>query len=152
MEQQLAERLFQYITVNNPDLLFNLQADRHVSVYIRDKVKSVEALIEQLRSTATPDYLIEEQCFALLTEDLRPSRFMYIKNVLETEFEERAAKMRECGVMTYEICSLITHCDPVFTALDFSVSTQEERAIYNAITGSLAEFFERPGKSVTDVL
>ncbi len=152
MQQQLASKLFQYITINNPDLLFNLQADRHVSVYIQEKIRSVEKLVEQLTQAKTPEYLIIEQCMDALTDDLRPSRYLYIKNILETEFEENAIRMKEAGVMTYEICSLITYCDPVFSALEFSQATEDSQPIYNAITGSIAEFFDASDKSVTNGL
>jgi hypothetical protein len=152
MQQQLAGKLFQYITLNNPDLLFNLQADRHVSIYIQEKITSVEKLAEQLKRANTPEYLIIEQCMAALTDDLRPSRYLYIKNIVEMEFEEKAVRMRESGVMTYEICSLISHCNPVFSAMGFSQATEDSRPIYNAITGSIAEFFEASEKSLTNGL
>ncbi len=43
-------------------------------------------LAENLLSQNRPSYTIEEICLDAMTEDLKPSRFLYIRSVIEEEF------------------------------------------------------------------
>ena len=118
MQDILIHKLHEYIRENNPDLLFQLEEDRKVSEYLSDKISTVRALIKQM-DIGEPAYVIEDACMDVLTQDLRPSKFNYITNLLQEEFESAYNQLQESGILKFEVISLINQCHPVFDDLKF---------------------------------
>ena len=79
MQAVLTNKLHQYISENNPDLLFAIQEKGNSAQYLNDKLNEISYLIKELQESNTPGYIIEESCMQALTKDLRPSKFNYIK-------------------------------------------------------------------------
>jgi hypothetical protein len=142
MQQVLIEKLHEYIIQNNVDLLIALQQHSQVSKYLKDKVDSVSLLIEELLSEDTPAYIIEERCMDVLTRDLRPSKFNYLITILEQEFEDDFTRLKENGILTYEVVNLIEACKPVFETLGFSEENEDDKHLHYAITSSVKEYLE----------
>lgn len=75
MENILKEKLWDYIIVNNPELMYKLQEQYGVSEYLDAKVKGVLALAGEMLSECIPNEIIEEICLNVLTAELKPSLF-----------------------------------------------------------------------------
>jgi len=120
IQQRLKENLFTYITANNPELIVGLNTGYTITQFVEDKAAAIVPLIVQLKAEEKPDYIIDEVCFNEMTEDLRPSKFNYIKAVLEEEFSADYKRLVETGVLTYETINLIDACKEVFTDYGFS--------------------------------
>lgn len=142
MEQSLKEKLWAYIIENNPELMFSLQEDYSVQKYLDDKVSALRSSIEQLQQMGLPSYIIEEQAMEELTADLRPSKFHYIRDILEREFVTDFLKFRESGTLTYEIVNLIAACKEIFEAIGFSEENKESRRLRYAVMGTIAQYLE----------
>lgn len=142
MQEVLIVKLNQYIIDNNPDLLITLQQEERVSGYLQEKVAAIAPMLDELLAVNTPAYLIEERCMAELTNDLRPSKFNYLISVLEEEFEPDYYRLKESGVLTYEIINLIEVCRPVFNTLGFTEEGESDRHLRYAITGVIKEYLE----------
>ena len=141
MQQTLMNKLHEYIRENNPDLLFQLEEDKKVTEYLSDKISTVSALIKQTES-GKPVYIIEDACMDVLTQDLRPSKFNYISNLLQEEFESAHNQLQESGTLKFEVMNLINQCQPVFDDLNFSEENEENRFLRYAITGVIKEYLE----------
>lgn len=141
MQTILIEKLRGYITLNNPDLLIQLQSEHAVTNYLEQKVQSVEYLMNQLIQEGCPSYIIEELCLEELTKDLHPSEFTYISNLLEEEFEEDFVRMKEIGTLPFEIMNLIAVCKPVFETVGFNKG-KEDRELHYVITGEIKAYLE----------
>jgi hypothetical protein len=142
MRSELTEKLQRHIAANNPDLLHSLPAGLSITDFIADKVASVMPLAEQLLEGGTPPYIIEEICMNDLTEDLRPSKFHYIRTILEEDFLATYNLYERLGVLTYEIINLVETCEPVFEKLGFTEDTEDDRMLRYAITGAIAAYME----------
>jgi hypothetical protein len=140
MEDLLKEKLWFYIIHNNPDLMFTLQEDYSVLDYLNEKISSVKSILEDMLSDGTPQYIIEEICLNVLTEDLKPSRFLYIRSLLSDEFEETYATFQESGILTYEIINLMENCRPVFETIGFTKENEEDPNLRNALIGQIADY------------
>ncbi len=143
MQTLLIEKLHRYIVHNNPDLLLTLQSESSMTDYLRTKVNGIQPMIDELMKGNTPGYIIEEQCMDALTQDLRPSKYNYVKEIFEAEFEDTYQKFRDSGVLTYEIVNMIEACEPVFVALHFSEDTLEDKHILYAVIGTIKEYLEK---------
>ena len=143
MHQQLKESLWAYIVHNNPELMFNLQEDYSVTKYLDDKVSNVMPKVLQLLEQDKPGHVILELCMSQLTEDLKPSKYHYIKKILKQEFELFYERFKEKGILTYEAINLIEHCEPVFKELHFSIDSQENSLIWAGVTGATAEYLKQ---------
>lgn len=140
MQVTLTSNLYQYIRENNPDVLLELEESGGCTKYLSDKVSAVDSLLEQLTKENKPAYIIEEFCMGFLTEDLKPSRYNYILNVLESDFEKKYNQFIESGIVLYEVCNIIKCCQPVFDDLNFSEENEDNRFLRYAITGVLIEY------------
>lgn len=140
MQTVLAEKLHSYLVHNNPDLLITLQSETALTEYIQIKVSGIQPLIDELGETNTPAYIIGEQCMDALTKELRPSRYHYIREILESEFIAEWQQFRDSGILTYEIVNMINACEPVFKALGFSEDNKDDKTIRYSVTGSIAEY------------
>lgn len=142
MQEVLIEKLHQYMANNNPDLLIALQQEGSVSSYLKDKVAAIDLLLNELLTINIPAYIIEERCMDELTKELRPSKFNYLISILEEEFEPDYNRLKESGLLTYEVINLIGTCTPVFDTFGFAVENEADRHLRFAITGAVKEYFE----------
>ncbi len=142
MKATLIKNLYLYIKENNPDILMELEEDGNTAKYLRDKVSSIDSLLDQLNKEGKPLYIIEETCMNALTEDLKPSRYNYILNILESEFEERYNQFIESGLLLFEISNMIKECNSVFDDLNFAEENEDNRFLRYAITGVIKEYLE----------
>lgn len=146
MQQQLLEKLWAYIAEFNPELMFSLQENYSVRSYLEAKVKSVEWLLESLHGI--PEHLITELCMNELTADLKPSKYQYIRKILERDFGAVTEVMRENGVLTCEIISMIENCTPIFRQHAFSEATIDNRELQCAVIGSIEAYLTQADLSV----
>ncbi|MDP3180326.1 MAG: hypothetical protein Q8M67_00740 [Bacteroidota bacterium] len=141
MQEMLKEKLWTYIVHNNPDLMLNLQQDFAVTHYLEEKVNGIQFLTSQLQAENKPGYVIETLCMEELTEDLLPSKFNYISNILENEFTQDFQFLKESGLLTYEIVNLISESETVFETLGFGENEQNRMLSY-AIIGTIRQYME----------
>ncbi|MCX2680984.1 DUF1896 family protein [Galbibacter sp. EGI 63066] len=137
MKQRLIEKLHRYLALNSPDVLVALQEESGVTSYLEEKVSGIVPMLKALEEKGLPGYIIEERCMDSLTADLRPSRYLYLRSLLEEEFEGDFLQMREAGILTLEITGMIRACAQVFETLDFNEANKESRELYYAITGTV---------------
>jgi len=140
MHQQLIPKLHAYLVQNHLDLLISLQEDHRLTSYLNTKVASVREFYDALAEEKRPAYVIEALCLEELTRDLRPSRFNYMKNLLEEEFEAEYLRMRESGILTYEVINLIGACEPIFEVFGFSEDNEDNKELRYAVMGMIAEY------------
>jgi hypothetical protein len=143
MKDQLINKLHSYLVQNHLDLLVSLQEDHRLSHYLQRKVESVTELCQELQDANRPAYVIEALCMEELTRDLRPSRFKYVRTLLEDEFEEAYQRMSSSGILTYEVINLIGACEPIFELFGLGEENEDAREIKYAVMGMVAEYLER---------
>lgn len=140
MQQILREKLWTYIVQNNPDLMIQLQESHGVTRYLEEKVNAVMPIVSELLTEYKPPYVIEELCMDTLTRELRPSRFLYIRSVLEEEFVTDYERLRQSGTLTYEIINIMESCKDIFDELQFNSENAEQRHIRYAIIGQVHDY------------
>lgn len=143
MQETLIQLFHDYIRDNHPDLLLILQEENRLRDYLHENVASLDELIRHLVLEEKPTSQIEQLCLEELTKPLRPSRFLYLKEVLEEEFPAASERFRQHGVLTTELINLVTVCDEVFDEMNFSEETEDDRYLRYAITGALHEYLNR---------
>lgn len=141
MQAILIDKLHRYLKQNNPDLLLQLEDEGKVTEYLSNKIKIVDALLDQ-QDTKQPSYIIEEACMDILTQDLRPSKYHYICGILEEEFEATYRQFQKSGTLSYEITNLIKYCQPLFDAVGFTLENEDNRELQYSVTGAIGEYLE----------
>ena len=141
MKDSLIKKLHEYIRKNNPDVLMQLEEDGKVTEYLSDRLSTVVVLLNQ-RTRGQPGYMVEETCMEVMTQDLRPSKYNYINNILEEEFESTYQQLKESGTLKFEVINLIHQCKSVFEDLNFSEVNEDNRFTRYAIIGCVSEYFE----------
>lgn len=143
MKTQLIKQLHSYLLHNHTDLLIALQEEHRLDYYLQQKVDSISDLLSQLQEEKRPLYVIEALCLEELTRDLRPSRFNYMRELLEAEFEGDYHRMLRSGILTYEVINLIGACEPIFEVFAFGEETGNSSELKHAVIGMIAEYLER---------
>ena len=142
MKDTLSIKLVDYLRENNPDILFSLQQEGSLATYVNGKLSSVSALIAQLQNQQQPEYIIEEVCMEALTEDLGPSKYHYIKALLEEEFINDYQHLLRLGILRFEIINMISVCASLFEAFEFNETNEGDKNLRYTITGTIQEYFE----------
>lgn len=75
----------------------------------------------------------------ILIQSLGPSKYDYIYNILEEEFEERFTALETQGILLYEIINIIQSCGSLLDAFD-----EENRLLRYEIIGTIADYFANP--------
>jgi hypothetical protein len=143
MKEQLTRKLHAYLVNYHLDLLIALQEEHRLAHYIDSKVDSVTELLESLQAENRPAYVIDALCLEELTRDLRPSRFNYMTELLEQEFEADYLRMKNSGILTYEVINLIGACEPIFDVFAFGEENEDSRELKYAVMGMINEYLER---------
>lgn len=142
MENLLIAKLHDYMVANNPDLLVQLQETGSVTTYLLEKAGLAVALAEQLISAGTPLYDIEASCLDEMTRDLRPSRYVMIKELLEEEFPDAYTKLADAGVLTYEVINMLGACREIFETTGFTEENEDDRWLRYALTGAISGYLQ----------
>tara|TARA_R110002020_G_scaffold113688_1_gene261526 strand:+ start:13292 stop:13741 length:450 start_codon:yes stop_codon:yes gene_type:complete len=145
MEENLRQKLWAYIRDNSPEVMFDLQEDYSVGKYLDKKVNGIASRLEQWKKEGLPPADIETRALLELTVDLRPSKFHYIREILQTEFEEAYLEMEGNGTLAYQLLNLIDACKEIFEAIGFSEKNKEGRRLKYAIIGTIARYLEKLG-------
>jgi hypothetical protein len=140
MENILKEKLWFYIIHNNPDLMLSLQETYSVTDYLNKKINGVKTIMEDMLSEGTPQYIIEEICLNVLTEDLKPSIFLYICSLLEEEFEDTYAAFSKSDILRYEVINLMESCKEIFETIGFTKENEEDSTLRNAVIGQITDY------------
>lgn len=143
MEEILLEKLYSFIVMNNPDLLVTLQGNINMASYLEQKLDMARPLLNTLQQAGKSAQVIEAQCIHLMTEDLRPSRYHYIRSVLQEEFEMMYYRMTNNGTLTYEIVNLLEDCNVVFDDFGFREENLRDRKLRAAIINTISDNRER---------
>lgn len=133
MQHILREKLWAYVVAHNPELMLSLQEEFSVTAYLTEKVNNVMPLIETMRAEQTPQLIIEETCLEEMTAELKPSRFLYIREIMEEEFPIQFGALQESGTLTYEIVNLINECSALFEELGFRKNRENNFLRYAVI-------------------
>lgn len=140
MEQNLKEKLWDYIIRNDPDLMFRLQEEYKVGDYLDEKVKEVLILAEEMSADSVPTEITEEVCLNILTEDLKPSRFNYVLELLREKFEIVFSAYTLNDTLTFEVLQIMEYCRNIFDKTGFSKETEQSPALKNAIVEQISSY------------
>ncbi|MDM8175989.1 hypothetical protein QT327_16810 [Olivibacter sp. 47] len=140
MQEILKERLYSYLVDNRVDLFLDLQHKGGLKEYLNSSVSAIAPQIREMQESGEPDLYIEEYCMDELTRKLRPSPFLYLYRVLEEEFEKDFYRMREDGILTYELINILGCCRDIFDRNAFSEETEEDRYLRYEITGAVGDY------------
>lgn len=142
MEAILMSKLYDYIKDNNPDVFMALQEEGKFTNYINDKVTSISASIKQRQTNGESNYIIEEECLAEMTADFRPSKFHYINNIIQEEFEAKWLEFNNNGLLRYELINITNACEAVFEDMGFTEENEDDNLLRYAIIGTIAVYLE----------
>jgi len=143
MRELLIQQLHEYVRENNPDLLWALQQENQVTAWLEEKVNAVNLLIDDLVKQNESSPMIRDRCMEELTRDLRPSKYHYIREIVEQEFQAHYNRLEQTGVLLPELINLIIACNPAFTELEFKEETKDDPHLRYCVMGIVEEYFEQ---------
>ena len=110
MTDKLQGLLLGYIKENNPELLWQLEQDDALHAWVMEKMKEGELVLNNAR----PSVLNESECLEILTADLKPSKFTYVRDLFEAEFTDEYERMQKAGTLPYELMNMVSACHDLF--------------------------------------
>lgn len=141
MKELLTKQLRNYIIDNHPDLWMNLLEEKRREEYLHNALDIIDTLLDKLIAENHPPYIIDEVCMEALTKPLRPSKYNYIKEIVEEKFPKQYEAFERNGILTTELINLLTICLPLFDAFNFSEETEEDERLRYVITRAVKEYF-----------
>ena len=139
MRDLLHIKLHNYLAVHYPDMLLALREEGKEEAYIQEKVEGISVEMEAMIDAGNPAYMVEIYCMDVLIDSLGSSKYDYIYNILEDEFEERLLAFENLGITLYEIINIIIDCGDLLNDID-----EEDRFLNYKVIGLVAEYFANP--------
>lgn len=154
MRQQLIRKFLAHVRENHPDILFDLGDNEALMQWMNDRLIEVSGIIQQMKKTYKPDGKIISACMEELTQNLLPSRYNYIRDILQDEFEEDYSRFVRLGILQFEAVNMVIYCRSTFDDLRFSVENEDNRFTRYAITGLIKDYLQENSvnEAVNDVL
>lgn len=143
LKRRLTCQLRQYLLENHLELAIALEEEHRLAHYLEGKVKSIDELIGGLLPQNRPAYVVEALCLEELTRDLRPSRFRYVRALVEKIYPADYRRMKKSGVLAYEVIGLTGACEPIFEVFGFATVSEDSRGLHRAVLGMAAEYLEK---------
>lgn len=143
MRQALIEKLGSYIVIHYPELLMRLQRENAVVRYLEEKVDHILPILDRLLEADLPGHTIGELCIKSFVIELGPSRFDYLKKVLEEDFPKEYRRLRFNGLLADETINLIGVCKKTFEAFDFSEGTEHDCHLRCAVISKVYDHFNQ---------
>ncbi len=138
MRDKLQGLLLGYIRENNPDLLFQLEEDDALHAWVLEKIQEVELVLQNSK----PSLLMEADYLDLMTAELKPSKFHYIRDLLEEAFPAEYEQMKASGALSIEVVNMISACKGLFDEFPLSEDMEENLALDHAATGVISDFLQ----------
>ncbi len=138
MKTILANKLYEYLRDNHPEILFRLSENNSTGSYIKEKLDAVESLIDQ----AKPTYQVEYECMNMMTADLRPSKFNYIKDILADEFPKDFQRLHDSGVLIFEVINMIASAKDVFDKIPLTEEKEDDSMLRSAVVGVISDYLQ----------
>jgi hypothetical protein len=136
MSDKLQGLLLGYIRENNPDLLYQLDEDDALHAWVLEKIREVELVLQ----SAKPTYLIETECMEIMTAELKPSKYNYIRDLFEEEFPEMYESMNASGVLKFELINMIMACGRAFDEWPLLDDDHENKQRDHTVIGIIHEY------------
>lgn len=140
MEETLYNRLSDFITENNPEMIVNAGRSFSLSQFVNDRIESVSQVLKELTAAGKAEEVILETCMKEMTKDLVPSRANYIRAILKDEFPHDHDRFSETGVLTYEVVNLLEVCAEVFENYEFNEKNQGSRFLRYAVIAVIQDY------------
>lgn len=140
METTLKEKLWYYISCHNPELMFDLQEEYRVSGYLEEKIASVMPEASELLDQGVPALKVQEICMEQMIEGLRPSKFLFIKRILEEEFPTAYLALQQSYMLNYELLNILECCQEIFEKFGFKSENGIQRTLRYAIMGEINHY------------
>ncbi|NCI51305.1 hypothetical protein GWC95_15360 [Sediminibacterium roseum] len=133
MSDKLQGLLLGYIRENNPELLQQLDEDDALHAWVLEKIHDVELVLQHSKPGRIPD----GEFLDLMTASLKPSRFHYMRDLLEDQFPEEFDQLLASGTLRFEIIQLIGLCGHLFEEMplraDMEENVQLDYAVKNVV-------------------
>ena len=137
MTNKLQGLLLGYIKENNPELLLQLEQDDALHTWVMEKIQEVELVL----NNAKPTLLNETQYMEILTADLKPSKFRYVRDLFETEFTNDYERMVEAGTLSYELVNIVSACHQLFDEMPI-IEGMENPHLDHAVAGVINDYLQ----------
>lgn len=140
MQNILKEKLWAYIVHSNPDLMFDLQESYAVTQYLEEKVSGVLPKAAELLSEGRPYNAVIEICLDALTEELKPSRFLFVRSVFLEEFPSEYKAFSEEGETTFETLQIMEAASEVFETFGFDKEIINDLRLRHALIAIIHDY------------
>jgi hypothetical protein len=137
MTNRLQSLLLGYIRENNPELLLQLEQDDALHAWVMEKILEVELVL----NSAKPTLLNEKECMEILTADLKPSKFKYIRDLFEAEFTTEYERMQKAGTLNYELLNMVSACHDLFDDMPLR-EDMENPHLDHAVAGVINDYLQ----------
>ncbi|SEW16075.1 hypothetical protein [Chitinophaga arvensicola] len=109
----------EHLQAHYPDYALALQANNLFSRYLDDCRGFVTPYVNTLIQQGADQSTILKLGIEAMAQSLGPSKYDYLQSIVATKFGTWADKLREAGILQYEIMNLITLCEPIMESYGF---------------------------------
>jgi hypothetical protein len=142
IKENLIKLFMAFISENNPDVIVSIGSTGSMKRFVRDKAEVAMDLAKNLKERGLPESEILDACFESMVKEMKPSRFNFLKDLIQNHFPEKLKRYSETGVMTYEIIQVIESHGHLFEKYRFGETETKNDLLETEFVGILFDRFE----------
>ncbi|CAL1519140.1 hypothetical protein [Chitinophaga sp. MM2321] len=140
MKTKFKKRLQEFLQENHPELMLLFAERGTLPQYLEDRVSLISPLMDELMEQGEDEAQIVALCIAEIAKPLGPSKYQYLKAVLQEEFPKEFQQYEDAGVLKFELTKMILVCLPAFEAFDFSLEKLDDHFMRHMIIAELHDY------------
>ncbi|MET7000706.1 hypothetical protein [Chitinophaga defluvii] len=140
MREKIKESLLGFLQENYPEIILLFAQRGTLSQYLDDRLDLVEPLVDELLEQGDSEQHITQLCIEQLTSSFGPSKYNYLKGVLDDEFPQEYQQFEQVGVLRSELTNMIVACNNAFDAFEFSETTLDDHFMRHMVIAEIHDY------------
>jgi hypothetical protein len=140
MKAILKEKLQCFLQENYPEIILLFSERGTLSQYLDDRIALIEPLIDELLEQGFAEQEILLLSIVEITSPLGPSRYQYLREVMEEEFPQEYHQFESVGVLRSELTNLIVACSTAFDAFEFGEENRDDRFLRHMVIAEMHDY------------
>ena len=137
---ELFKRYHHFLCEGYPELI--LGEEPPLKTIIEEKIITIAPMIPRLRKEGHQDPAILELCFQSMKASTAPSRFLFLKGILQEHFHGDYLFLREQGTLSAELIRLLGQSETLFGQYPISEGEIFSAELRQALIPLIADFLK----------
>lgn len=149
MESVLIAEMVRVVVFQYPEIISSFPDNERFDAYLLEQLQILRPIFEEYCQTGIAKTEAMELTMKHWAQILGPSKYNFIEDILEAEFEDAYNDYEQMGLLQLEVMNLADVCSTEFERFGFDAD-DGNRLLYYGIVSRMEEHFKGEAKLIKD--